>query len=336
MMRQFRSAGLTLVLVALGLATGGLAEGPPAAQAAAAKKMAMIFPGSIQDADFNTVGYVALREVAKTYGLEVSHSESVAVADAERVSREYITAGYDIIAYHGGQFPTIMKKLAAQFPNVIFIQETSGPMPDAPANAWILGRKWYQGFYGLGALAALSTKTNKVGIVGGVRIPDLIASTNAIQQALKEYNPKAQLIWTFIGDFNDPVKARQATEAQIGAGVDFIVTFVNLGIYGVVEAAKAASKPVLLTTFMTTKWDLTPKHFAVSLVADFTMPYKEVVGRILKGERGGYFEMRPGRGMALSEIRNVPPEVATKVEAIFREVVAGKPLPEITDKVLTP
>ena len=114
------------VLVGLGLAfalsMNGGAQGK--------RKVAMILPGTIQDADFNTLGYVALQEVGKSLDVQVSHSENVAVADAERVSREYITSGYDIIAYHGGQFPTIMKKLAAQYPNVVFIQEASGKMAD--------------------------------------------------------------------------------------------------------------------------------------------------------------------------------------------------------------
>ena len=320
---------LTLVVVA-GLATG------PTLHAASGKKMAMIFPGSIQDADFNTVGYIALQDVAKTYDLQVASSESVAVADAERVSREYISAGYDIVAYHGGQFPTIARKLAAQFPNVIFIQQTSGAVADAPANVWTLGRKWYQGYYALGALGALSTKTNKIGFVGGVRIPDVVSSINAVHQALRDHNPKARLIWNNTGDFNDGVKARQTAEAQIAAGVDFIITFVNLGVYGVAEAAKASPKPVLLTTFMTDKWDVAPKHFAGSLLATFSTPYQEIVGRILKGEKSGYYEMRPGSGMELSELRNVPPEAAARARAIFKEVAAGKPVPEITDKVPTP
>jgi basic membrane lipoprotein Med (substrate-binding protein (PBP1-ABC) superfamily) len=56
-----------------------------------------------------------------------------------------------------------MQKLSAQFPKVVFIQEASGRVPNMPANVWILGRKYYQGYYALGALAALSTKTNKIG-----------------------------------------------------------------------------------------------------------------------------------------------------------------------------
>ena len=337
MLQSFRRSWAALALVAFGLVFVCHVGSPSVAAAAEAKKkMAMVFPGSIQDADYNTVGYLALQEAGKTYDMQVSQSENVAIADAERISREYANGGYDIIAYHGGQFPTISMKLAPLFPNVVFIQEASGPLPNAPANLWVIGRKWFRGFYVLGALGALTTKTNKIGFVGGVRIPDAIANLNGIQQAIKEYNPKAQLIYAHVGDFNDPLKARQAAEAQINAGADFIIIFVNYGQYGVIEAAKAAPRTVLLTTHQTEKWDVAPKLFTASLNAHFVTPYKEVVGRILKGEKAGYYEMTVGRGLEISDIRNVPPEVASRVRGIVKDVVAGKPIPEITDKFVNP
>src|SRR5947207_15555312 len=98
MMRAIVMVVVSVLTVALPL--GGGVEGQ------ASRKMAMILPGTIQDADFNTLGYVALQDVAKTLGVAVAHSENVAVADAERVSREYIASGHDIVAYHGGQFIT--------------------------------------------------------------------------------------------------------------------------------------------------------------------------------------------------------------------------------------
>ncbi len=316
----------------LALTLAGAAARPRLAAAQAKRKMAMIMPGPIQDADFNAVGYLALQQVAKTYDLQVSHSESVVVADAERITREYVTAGYEIVANHGGQFIPIMNKLAPQLSNATWIQEASGRLPNLPKNAWNIGRKFLQGFYVLGALGALATKSNKVGMVCGVRLPDVITSVNSVAQALRDVNPQAQLLYNWVGDFNDPVKARQTAEAQIAAGADFIVVFVNLGLSGVIEAVKAAPRPVLLTTFYTEKWDLAPKNLTVSLIFDFNKPYHEIVGKILKGERTGYYEMRPGSGMELSEIRNVPPSVADKTRAIFKEVVAGKAIPEVVDK----
>src|SRR5262249_22719007 len=101
----------------LAVTLAGAAARPRLATAQAKRKMAMIMPGPIQDADFNAVGYLALQQIAKTYDLQVSHSESVVVADAERITREYVTAGYEIVANHGGQFIPIMNKLAPQLAN---------------------------------------------------------------------------------------------------------------------------------------------------------------------------------------------------------------------------
>lgn len=327
----------TLHAVIAVLALTAFTAGTPIAQAAPGDpKVAVIFPGPVQDADFNAVGYVAVQEVRKQLGLEVGFSENVAVADAERVAREYIASGHRVVAFHGGQFVTIARKLAPLFPDVAFVMQSSGSIPDLPPNVWNIGRKWHRGFYPLGVLAALATRTNKIGFIAGIRLPDFIAVINSIQQAVLEYNPKAVLVHGFTGDQNDGVKARQVAETQIAGGVDFIVIAVNLGAYGVIEAAQAAKRPVLVSTFTTDKYQMAPKVMTASLLADFRKPYVEILGRILKGERGGYYEFGPGTGMELSEIRNVSPDVAGLAGGAFREVVARKPLLEITDRLVIP
>lgn len=307
----------------------------PVSGGSAKPRMAMILPGTIQDADFNFVGYQALLEVQTTLGVEVAHSEQVAVADAERVSREYANAGYKIIAFHGGQYITIVQKLAPLFPEVVWITESSGQVPNLPPNVWNIGRKFYEGFYALGVLAALSTKTNKIGFLSGIRLPDFIASLNAVFQAVDKYNRSAEVLYAFVGDQNDPVRARQGAETQIAAGVDFIIIVVNLGAVGVIEAARASRRPVLLTTFYTDKTSLAPQHFASSLLLNFPRPYTEVTRRILRGERGGYYEMRPGAGMALLPPKNVPTEVTQKVNDVFRAIVRREEkIDEVIDRIV--
>ena len=115
-----------------------------------------------------------------------------------------------------------------------------------------------------------------------------------------------------------------------------IVSEVNLGFSGVIEAARAAQRPVLVTSFYTDKHDTAPQVVAASLLLDFSTAYRAIVTSILQGQRGGDYEMRPGQAMKLSPIRNVPPDVATRVEAVYREVVAGKQLPDILDKIVVP
>ncbi len=328
-----RSRRIFVIVAVVATLMSGLPSGLPGA--VPKPRVAMILPGPIQDADFNAVGYIALLEIKNTLGMEVAHSEQVAVADAERVSREFIASGYNVIAFHGGQFLTIVQKLAPAFPAVNFIMESAGRVEGLPPNVWNIGRKFYQGFYTLGVLAGLVTKTNKIGYVGGVRLPDFVASVNAIKFALREFNAGAEFLFTFVGDQNDPVRARQATDALIARGVDFIIISVNLGAFGVIEAAKAASTRVLWTTFYTDKYNLDPQRFTASLLLDFAKPYRQVITRIAAGERGGYFEMRPGAGMSLGVVRNVPRETVLKVLQIFNEVVTNKrQIQEITDRVV--
>ncbi len=307
----------------------------PSAAGPVRPRMAMILPGVIQDADFNAVGYQALKEVQATTGVQTAHSEQVAVADAERVAREYLAAGFGIVAFHGGQYLTVVQKLAPLFPDATFIMESSGQIPNLPGNVWNIGRKFYEGFYVLGALGALATRTNKIGYIAGIRLPDFVASLNAVFQAVGRYNPRAEVLYTFVGDQNDPVKARQAAESQIAAGVDFIVISVNLGTVGIIEAARAARRPVLLTTFYTDKSSYAPQHFTTSLVSNFGKPYVEVVRQILAGRRSGYYEMRPGAGFGLIPPKNVPPEVARKTQEIWRAVVLRQErIEEVTDRIV--
>ena len=347
-MRALLRSGLLPMLLALVVACAP--QSPPAAAPAPASakgdaaaktgtgtplKVAMILPGPIQDADFNAVGAQALEEVKRQTGAETAFSESVAVADAERVAREYLSSDYNVIAFHGGQFLTIVQKLGPAFPDATFIMESSGQIPDLPPNVWNIGRKFYQGFYVLGVLAAATTKSKKIGYVAGVRLPDFVASLNAVRQAAKETGPDIQVLDAFIGDQNDPVKARQTTASQISSGADFVVVSVNLGVNGVAEAAKAATPPVLFTTYYTEKKELAPELLTVSLLLDFSAPYVQTVKAIQGGTRGGYTEMRPGSAMSLSDIKNVPPEAAKKARDAFDAVASRKQeIPEITNRVV--
>ena len=95
-------------------------------------KVAAVFPGSIQDADYNTLGYMALQEVGKAYSnVEVAYSERVAVPDVERVMKEYINDGCKVMWVHGAQFNTIANNIGPNYPNVTFVFEVD-EKPEKP------------------------------------------------------------------------------------------------------------------------------------------------------------------------------------------------------------
>ena len=92
------------------------ATAAPVEPAAPALKLAAIFPGVITDADYNTMGYLGTEAIKKDLGVETAYSESVAVPDIDRVMREYVDAGFNIIWTHGGQYVTQTTRACQGFP----------------------------------------------------------------------------------------------------------------------------------------------------------------------------------------------------------------------------
>lgn len=328
-MKRFK---LVVILVLIGL-LGSLsffsACSPKVEEEKPKFKLATVMPGSIQDADYNTIGYIATQEVGKEYSVESAYSEKVAVPDSERVMKEYISDGYNVIWVHGAQFNGSALKLADENPNVTFIIEVDSKPADADMkpNVWYFHRNFHRGFYVLGALAALKTKTGKIGYIGGVALPFTNGEINAVKQAIADLGSNAKLNYVFTGDFNDPLKARQAAEGLISQGVDIILSSLNLGNYGIYNALSEAKEPVYITVKYTDKKDQTPQNYLTADLFDFKVPLRAVLGKVLNGEKGGFLMLEYGEGQARYAqfpINNVSEEINNKVKQIAEDVASGK------------
>jgi basic membrane protein A len=289
-------------------------------------QIAAVFPGSIQDADYNTIGYVALQEVGQEYGVQTSYSEAVAVPDAERVLREYAIGGVNVIWVHGSQFNSAATAVGPDFPEVTFIMEVDSEPADKLDNFWYMDRNFYTGFYVLGALAGLKTETGQVGYLGGLELPFTRGEINAVLQGLDAVGSDATLQHIYVGDFNDPVATRQAAEGMISNNVDVIISSVNLGNYGLYNAVKESDRQVFITTKYTDKEVQAPENYLTSDLFDFRVPLKAIVGRIIDGERGGFIFLDYGAGnarWAQFPLVNVTDEVNARVREIADSVAAG-------------
>jgi basic membrane protein A len=319
-------------------------QAPAAPTAAAAKpteppakkwKMAALFPGVITDADYNTLGYLGLTEVKASLGVETAYSESVPVPDIDRAMREYIDQGFNIIWTHGSQFLNQTIDLAKQMPNVVFIAEGDSEVKDPPANFWLVDRNFHLGYYAIGAIAAKASKTGKIGYIGGATLPFSYAEVHAVEQAIKDLNSKVEFKKVWSGDFNDPTKGRQLADAMIADGVDVIICSLNLGIFGVFEAAKAKGDSILVTAKYIDKTAFAPKNYVTSLIYDFKGPMTEIVKRIQKGDKGAYYPLGFATGVNIQfPLLNVAKEMQPDIEKIVNDVKSGKiQVVKNTDKV---
>jgi basic membrane protein A len=313
------------MLAACAAPTQAPAVSNPEPTTAAKLKFAAVFPGVITDADYNTLAYIGVQAVKADLGIDTAYSESVAVPDVDRVMREYIDQGFNVIWTHGGQFINATVTLAKAFPDVVFIGEGDAPVDNPPPNLWIIDRNFHVGFYAIGHLAGLLTKTGKIGYIGGQTLPFSYAEVHAMQQALKDMNSTAELKMVWTGDFNDPTKARSVSDAMIADNVDVIVGSLNLGMFGVFESVKAAQTPILVTAKYTDKTNFAPKNYVTSLLMDFKGPLEEIIGKIQAGEKGGYYPLGFATGVTLqTPLLNVPDNVNTEMTQVMNDIKDGK------------
>jgi len=323
---RFRTVLAIVVLSLSSLFLVQCASAPKESGNAGAKtyKMAAIFPGVITDSDYNTLGYLGLEAVKKDLGVETAYSESVAVPDTEGAIREYIDAGYNIIFTHGGQFMSKTAELAKQFPDVYFIGEGDGAVKDPPPNMWVIDRNFQVGFYGVGALAALQSKTGKIGYLGGLTLPFSYAEVHAMQQAISDLGSDVKLTPVWVGNFNDPAKARELADAMIADDNDVLVGSLNQGMLGVFEAAKASPKEVWVTAKYSDKSSFAPDNYLTSLLYDFAGPLKDIVSQIQAGTTGGYYPLGFDTGVSLQKPQHVSDDVMKQVNQIIEDVKSGK------------
>jgi basic membrane protein A and related proteins len=290
-------------------------------------KFAVVLPGVITDADYNTLGYIAMTAVQNEVGVESAYSESVPVPDVQRVLREYIDAGFNVIFVHGAQFNTASLELAPEFPDVAFILEGDGPLAEPLDNVWMIDRNFHNGYYVIGYIAAKSSASGKIGYLSGLTLAFSYQELHAMEQAWADMgvSPEVTSVWT--GDFNDPTKARQVADQMIADGVDYIAGSQNLGMFGIFEAAKAAStedSKILVSAKYTDKTSFAPDNYVTSVLYDYATPMVEIVQKVIAGEMSGYYPIQFGKGSTIQlPLKNVDPALEAEVQQVIDDINSG-------------
>jgi basic membrane protein A len=289
-----------------------------------AARIAAVFSGTTTDADYTYLGLQALQAAEKDHGAETTYSESVQVPDAERVLREYVADGYNVIWTHGSQFYDATVSVAEEAPDVVFIAEQDTEPADVPENVWVLDRNFHLAFYPLGVLAAGASQSGMISYLGGVTLPFSYSEVHAVEQALADSGSSATLTPVWTGDFNDPTKAQQFTSQLLADGNDVVLTSLNLGAVGAFEAVGDAAPGVLMTAKYTDKSNLSADHYLTSVLYDFSVMLDDILTSIEDGETGGYLGMSYEQGISLQEPQNVDQAVIDEVNTVVEQLAAGE------------
>ncbi len=183
--------------------------------------------GGRGDQSFNDAAYTGLTKAADELGVEVQDLEpSSGGEDREELLRTLAEDGYDMIIGVGFAFADSLGAVAADFPDISFAIVDDETITADNVTSLVFAEE--QGSYLSGAAAALTTKTGKLGFIGGVEV-DLIKKFQAgFVAGAAKVNPSATVDVKYISQapdfsgFNSPDKAKEIGLGQYGAGADVV------------------------------------------------------------------------------------------------------------------
>ena len=227
----------------LGALAAGVAGVALLASAAFADPAVIYDLGGKFDKSFNEAAYNGAEQWKKETGGTYHDIEIQAEAQREQAVRKFAQAGYSPIVVTGFSFADTLAKVAPDFPNIHFIQIDS--VVDQP-NVQSVVYKSNDASYLAGVLAAKTSKTGKVGFVGGMDIPLIHAFFCGYKEGFMATNSAGSVFENYTGTtaaaWNDPVGAGELAKADFDKGADIVYAAAGASGIGVIQAAKDGGK----------------------------------------------------------------------------------------------
>ena len=297
----------------------------PAAPASAAApkaeplKVAFAYVGPVGDGGWTFAHDNARKAVEKEFGDKVATSfvEKVPeAADAERVFRDMVGQGNKLIFGTTFGYMEPMLKVAADNKEVKFEHATGYKQAD---NMRTYDSRTYEGAYMAGVIAGKMTKTNVLGVVGSIPIPEVIRNINAFTLGAQSSNPKIKTKVVWVNEWFNPPKETEAAQSLINGGVDVLMQ--NTDSSAVLQTAEKNGKYAFGWDSDMTAYG--PKAHLASAVINWAPYYIKAVGEALNGTWTGNQHNWWGVKEGAIDIVSIADSVPAETKAAVDKVKAG-------------
>jgi basic membrane protein A len=226
---------MTAKLIAfLGLAAATLVHAQPAV---------VYDMGGKFDKSFNEAAYNGVERWKKDTGKPYLDFEIANEAQREQAMRRMAERGANPVIGVGFSQASSIEKVARAFPKSRFV--VIDGVVDLPNVESVLFKE-QEGSFLVGMLAALASRSGKVGFVGGMDIPLIRKFQCGYEQGAKYANPKIEVFALMTGTtpaaWSDPARGGELARAQFAKGVDVVFAAAGGTGVGVYQAAKDAGK----------------------------------------------------------------------------------------------
>ena len=286
-------------------------------------KIAFAYVGPVGDGGWTFAHDNGRKAIEKEFGDKVitSYVENVPEsADAERVLRDLATQGNKLVFGTTFGYMEPILKVAADSKDVKFEHATGYKTSE---NTRTYDSRTYEGAYMAGVIAGKMTKTNTLGVVASVPIPEVLRNINSFTLGAQSSNPKIKTKVVWVNEWFSPPKETEAATSLINGGAD--VLFQNTDSPAVLKTAQDKGKRAFGWDSDMTAYG--PKAHLGSAIINWAPYYikttKDALDGNWKGGGGVWWGHKEGAIDMVSIAEDVPAETKARIGEIKAGLKAG-------------
>jgi simple sugar transport system substrate-binding protein len=240
-------------------------------------------------------------------------------ADAERVLRDLVGQGNTLIFGTTFGYMEPMLRVAADSPDARFEHATGYK---TAKNMRVYDSRTYEGAYLAGVVAGGMTRTNVIGVVASIPIPEVIRNIDSFTLGALTTNPniKTKVVW--INKWFDPPRESEGAQSLLDSGADVLLQ--NTDSSAVLQTAEKAGKYAFGWDSDMSKFG--PRAHLASAIINWAPYYKKAVGDALAGtwkSDKAWWGIKEGAIDLVSLSPAIPAELKQKVAALRAKLAAG-------------
>jgi basic membrane protein A and related proteins len=251
-------------------------------------RIALITDANFSDKGWGESSLDAAHYIEQKYNFSIALEDNVAIPDIDMTLRKYAESGYDLILAHGFQWGEPALQVGQTYPQTKIVVFTG--LVESRNVASIFPQQ-QEGSFLLGALAGMMTNTSVIGFVGGEEYPNVVNIFEGYKQGAEWANDNITVIGTYLNDWDNPARGREAATSIIRQGADFMFHVADSSGQGVIQASDESG--IYALGAVQDQNHLAPDTVLSSFVLDVDKAYDSVVKMVMNGNFTGNI-FRPG------------------------------------------
>ncbi|WP_420837688.1 BMP family lipoprotein [Bacillus mesophilum] len=283
----------------------------------------MLSDAGLGDESFNDSAFQGLEQARDELGVLFDYKEAADGNYEEKIT-ELVKEKYDLIIGLGFSVKDALESVAKQYPEQQFllIDEQS-----ELENIISLTFKEQEGSFLVGMVAAMASKTGKIGFVGGVDTPLIHHFEMGYIDGAKHYNPEIEIVTEYVGSFDDAEAGSAIAADFIKNDVDFLYHAAGFSGFGMIKKAEEAG--VFAAGVDSDQFFIAEKTVVTSMLKNVNTAVFQIAQTLQEegsiSEKSYLFGLSE-EGVGLAPIRNITltAEQQAAIEKAQEEIVSGK------------